>query len=172
MHDDALPTPRSVAVTIIAALSIAASAMGVLGALGGMAIQALGGEMMAAATAEAMKGYPAWYASAVPLLTAINGLVSLAVLFASVGLVMRRGWGRRAFLACLVPVALLAAFNIAMVPFMDADALLAGSDAPPGMEAFASLMLYAGAAWNLLLLGLFGWYAWHLTRPHVIAEFH
>lgn len=171
MHDDSLPTPRSVAVTIIAVLSIAASSMGVLGALGGMAIQALGGEVMASATAEAMKGYPAWYASAVPLLTAVNGLVSLAVLFASVGLVMRRGWGRRAFLACLVPVALLALFNIAMVPFMDADALLGGQDVPAGMAGFASLMLYVGAAWNVCLLGLFGWYAWHLTRPHVIAEF-
>jgi hypothetical protein len=172
MYDDSLPTPRSVAVTIIAALSIAASAIGVFGALLGLAAQALGGEYMAVATAEATKGYPAWYASAIPFMTSISGLVSLAVLFASVGLAMRRGWGRRAFLACLVPVALLAATNIAMVPFMDAGALLEGQGVPPGMEAIASLMLYLGAAWNLLLLGLFGWYAWHLTRPHVIAEFH
>lgn len=172
MHDDALPTPRSVAVTIIAVLSITAASFGVLGALFGLAAQAIGGDMMATASAEAMKGYPAWYASAVPLLTAVSGMLSLAVLFASVGLVMRRGWGRRAFLACLVPVAAMAALNIALVPFMDAEALLAGSDVPPGMETFAALMLYLGAAWNLFLLGLFGWYAWHLTRPHVIAEFH
>jgi len=49
---------------------------------------------------------------------------------------------------------------------------MGAQDVPAGMEVFASLMLYVGAAWNLLLLGLFGWYAWHLTRPHVIAEFH
>ncbi len=170
MHDDAFPAPRSVAVTIIAVLSITAASFGVLGTLATLGLQALGGDLLGAATADAMQGYPAWYVSAMPLLTAFGGLLSLAVLFASVGLAMRRPWGRRAFLGCLPVVALLSALNIALVPFVDVAQLGAANQAD-GMAAITTAVLYLGAAWNLALLGLFAWYAWHLTRPAVVAEF-
>ncbi|HET7844562.1 MAG TPA: hypothetical protein VFL14_10455 [Xanthomonadales bacterium] len=97
-------------------------------------------------------------------------VVSLAV---SIGLLMRKEWARRGFIALM---AIGIAWNVATLAFQlyvfeHIRSGFAGSGAPEGMGGFFIVMqvvmvLFAGAfCW------LFGWIAWRLAKPEVQREF-
>lgn len=109
----------------------------------------------------------------------LAGLALSALLtWTSWGLLRRREWARRTFIAGLI---LMALANFACLPLL--DALFAGlidSPAPADLGGAqlqaVTLTLQRAAFWAclagaVLIAAVHGWIAWHLSRPAIRTEF-
>lgn len=113
--------------------------------------------------------------AAASLLSTTLSAVFLAV---SWGLLKRREWGRRGFIALLVLGTLSQLGSLALLPrlvdFMLAvqgSALLPGQTLPPEFVAFMRVFMLAFGALFLVFAGFHAWIVWKLCRPRIRAEF-
>lgn len=179
------PPPRSSFVTVMAWLSLAVAVMSAAGnALQAMAallapgLGSLGGLLPPGA---AVPPLLAWLGEHLVGLSLLGVILSLAIAWISWALLQRREWGRLAFIAVLVLVALA---NFACIPLVDvamsmAMAVLDPSgtgdvggqliDAGAPMLAALRVVCWLGA---LAIAAVHGWIIWQLCRPAIRAEFH
>lgn len=183
------PVPRSTFVNATAWITLCLSGLGLLMlALQAAMFLAAGRAGLFARMQEQLALDP--QASAF-LSMALEWLPWLAVLFtvqnllfvtASVGLLKRREWGRKLFIALLV---LLIVWQIVMIPLQWSmvgymqGLMMMGQEVRPEMQAVMQAQMEAttiisrlfGAAFGLVFCVLFAWLAWKLRSPQVRAEF-
>ncbi|MFC4727243.1 hypothetical protein [Coralloluteibacterium thermophilus] len=101
-------------------------------------------------------------------------LMAAATLTAAIGLLLRRNWARRMFIAMMV---LGIVWNIGglvlqmvMLSSMRAEFGTMPPDAPDMQVVFTVFMVF-GAGLVLAICGVFGWIARRLMSPAIVAEF-
>lgn len=174
------PTPpRSSFVTALAWIFLLLSGFGsVIGLLQNLMVHTvmlpmmrndpLHGEAMAQ-----LPGPAALMFDAMPWLFLVTLAVSLLGVVASLGLLKRRPWGRRLFIALM---GVLIAWQVAGFAFQnilqrDIQATFAGSGMPPESGiVFVVMQVFIGL-FATAFIGLFGWIIHRLTRPAIVAEF-
>lgn len=117
-----------------------------------------------------------------PWLAVLITVQNLLFVTASVGLLKRREWGRKLFIALL---ALVIVWQIVMIPLqwsmMDhfQGLMMMGQEVRPEMQAMMQAQMEAtsiisrlfSAAFGLIFAALFAWLIWKLRSPRVRAEF-
>jgi hypothetical protein len=175
--------PRSGFVTTMALLSLALAGLGVAGNL----LQALAALAMpsgADLAALLPPGVPLpplldWLDRHLLALSLAGVLGSALLGWVSWGLLRRRDWGRRGFIALLLLAAL---GNFAGLPLLDrafdglAPALaqlqdLDGGDLQAMLAALQRTLFWGSLAGALAIAAVHGWIAWQLSRPQIRAEF-
>ena len=177
--------PRTSFVTVLAWISIAAAAFGVLGS----AVQLVLGLVMPAdyqlrllnpygGDLPELPPSMAWY-YAHPVIVASVGLAGSALLlWASWGLLKRREAARKGFIAL---VAVFTAYQFGIVAFvpdfiagsfaLHAGSLPPGQSMPPELEQIMGLFTWVALAVVLVFAVLHAWIVWKLCTPSVRAEF-
>lgn len=172
--------PRSSFVTAVAWIFIALSALFLLISLLQNAMVHLlipMDEMRAqlAQEGQAMPDAARWMLGHITWLFVAFTVVSTWALVVSIGLLRRRNWARIGFIALMLFGILYQFAGLALQWFMMADMGLVGADAPPEFvrqfETMRYLMLAFGVLMGLAFGALFGWLAWKLMQPPIIAEF-
>lgn len=177
--------PRSSFVTVMAWLSLAVALMSAAGnalqavaALVAPGLGSLGGLLPPGATVPPLL---TWLGEHLVGLSVLGVVLSLAMAWICWALLQRREWGRLAFIAMLVLVALA---NFACIPLVnvalsmamavldptgsgDVNAELVAAGAP--MLAALRLACWLGAG---AIAAVHGWIIWQLCRPAIRAEFH
>ncbi|MET0581801.1 MAG: hypothetical protein ABWZ08_07510 [Pseudoxanthomonas sp.] len=108
------------------------------------------------------------------LMTALSAIF----LWVSWGMLKRREWGRKGFIAVLVLGALWQFVCLLAIPQLieavlaiQAGALPQGQSLPPELESFMTAAMLMGAVVALVFAGLHGWLVWKLCTPAIRAEF-
>lgn len=176
-------TARSSFVTVMAAISLALGGLGV--ASNGLQLL-LAWALPPAGLAAGMlpPGTPvpaalAWLNEHLVGLSLAGMLASAALAWISWGLLRRREWARRAFIAGLVLVALA---NFAGLPLLDAlsGGVLGGMAGPDAADLeqlramtrpLQQALFWSCLAGAMLIAAVHGWIAWKLCRPEIRAEF-
>ncbi|HEY5971436.1 MAG TPA: hypothetical protein VIT22_05595 [Pseudoxanthomonas sp.] len=175
-----LPTPASAFVTVMAYLSLALGALGVVsGAWQAVMLAAMppGETMREQFMAGGIALPPALLQmfDHLGLLNLLSLLFSAAFTVASWGLLKRREWGRLGFIACLVVGAILGfAMMFWMMQLMALMNTLAGADladADPMFRSMQSAMKIMMAVAAALVAVLHGAIIWKLCTPAIRAEF-
>ena len=179
-HPPPLPTPASTFVTMMAYISLALGALGVVSS----ALQAL--MLVSVQPGELMRQQFEAGGMALPpamlevfdhlgLLNLLSLLFSAAFTAASWGLLKRREWGRLGFIACLVLGAILGfATMFWMMQLMAWMNGLMGADlaaADPMFQGMQSAMKIMMAVAAVLVAALHGAIIWKLCTPAIRAEF-
>jgi len=174
------PTPpRSRFVTALAWTFLVLSGLGsVIGVLQNVMVHGLMLPMMRndPLHGEAMAQLPgpaALMFDVMPWFFLVTLAVSLLGVVASFGLLKRRPWGRRLFIALMgVLIAWQAAgFTFQVVLQRDIQATFASSGMPPESGlVFVVMQVFIGL-FAAAFIGLFGWIIHRLTRPAIVAEF-
>ncbi|MGH8026253.1 MAG: hypothetical protein ACREO0_05930, partial [Pseudoxanthomonas sp.] len=114
--------------------------------------------------------------------TLLMGVLMLALsalfLWVSWGVLKRREWGRKGFIAILVIGTLWQFGSIWMLPqvlegtlAMQAGAFPQGQAMPPELESFMTAAMMMGGVVALVFAALHLWIIWKLCTPAVRAEF-
>ena len=108
-----------------------------------------------------------------PWLFLVTLAVSLLGVVASFGLLKRRPWGRRLFIALM---GVLVAWQVAGFAFQavlqhDILTTFAGDGMPPESGLVFAVMQVVIGLFAAAFVGLFSWIIHRLTRPAIIAEF-
>lgn len=119
-----------------------------------------------------------WLLSGLPKVLAAGGVMSVAMLAAAIGLLLRLEWARRGFIVLLV---LAIAANLLGLWLQQAlmrslvDATLQQAVLTPQVaDVFGGFVVAARSMAVLLTLGgcgLLGWIAWRLSQPPIRQEF-
>ena len=180
MSVSAPTVPRSSFVTAVAWIFIALAALFLLISLLQNAMVHLlfpMDEMRAqlAREGQAMPSGARWMLEHITWLFAGFTVISAYALAMSIGLLKRRNWARIGFIGLMLFGILYQFAGLALQWFMLADMGLVGRDAPPEFvrqfETMRNLMLAFGVLMGLTFGGLFGWLAWKLMQPQIVAEF-
>lgn len=179
--------PGASFVTVLAWVSIAAGALGVaysvVQVLGGLLAPEFQLQMLNPTGAEVppMPPLVQWYYANTALLGLASLLVSAVLLWISRGLLQRREWARRGFIALLVLGTVWQLAWVWAIPqFMQATlavqmAAVPGGEAAAEMAAFTDGMVRTMTVAVTVMVALFvvlhGWIVWKLCTATVRAEF-
>jgi hypothetical protein len=175
----ASPAPRSAFVTALAWTFLVLSGLGsVIGVLQNLMVHTLMLPMMRRDPlhGEAMAQLPgpaALMFDAMPWFFLVTLAVSLLGVVASLGLLKRRAWGRRLFIALMgVLIAWqVAGFAFQVVLQRDMQSTFAASGIPPESSlVFVVMQVFIGL-FAAAFIALFGWIIHRLNRPAIVAEF-
>ncbi len=172
-----VPPTRSSFVTVMAALSLATAALGVLsGLLQALMLATMPGDAITQALQAAGPPVPPrlqWALAHLQALNLASTLLSALVLLLSWGLLQRREWGRRGFIAILVAGALACLAGLPLFGhLLDWSRQLSGADATdPLLLQFHAAMRTAMTMAAIAVAVLHGAIAWMLCTPRIRAEF-
>lgn len=168
----AAAAPRSSFVTVMATLSLALGALGgVSGLLQALALAALPGDALLGPFLAAGVPLPPvlrWTLDHLQALNLAGTLASVVMVGLSWGLLARREWGRRGFIALLVLAALANFVALALLPSFAGAGNGLDDAAFRQVQQAMQAVLWAGA---LAVAVLHGWIVWMLCRPAIRAEF-
>ena len=185
MHAPLRPaSPRSSFVSVMAWLSLAVALLSAAGnalqALAALLAPGLGDLAGLLPPGAPVPPALTWLGEHIVGLSVLGVVVSLVMAWISWALLQRREWGRLAFIAMLVLVALA---NFACIPLVDVALSMAmavldptgGADATAQLVEAGAPMLAALrlACWlgALAIAAVHGWIIWQLCRPAIRAEF-
>ncbi len=172
-------TPRSTFVTVLAWIFLLLSGFGsVIGVLQNVVIHTVMLPMMhndplhGDALAQ-MPGGVALMFEAMPWVFLAFLAVSLLGVVASVGLLKRRAWGRRLFIALMGALIAwqVAGFVMQVMLQRDIQSTFATSGMPPESGMVFVVMHIVVGLFAAAFIALFGWIIHRLTRPAIVAEF-
>lgn len=122
--------------------------------------------------------FAGWLLACLPWAVAAGGVMSVAMLAAAIGLLLRLEWARRGFIALLgvaIAANLLGLWLQQAVMLSLVDATLREVVLPPQVAGvFGAFVLAARSMAVLVTLGgsaLLGWIAWRLTQAPIRQEF-
>ena len=119
-----------------------------------------------------------WIYTNTLLMGLLMTVLSALFLWVSWGLLKRREWGRKGFIAILVLGALWQFACLLAIPqfiegmlAIQAGAMPQGQALPPELKSFMTAAMMMGGVVALVFAGLHAWIVWKLCRPAVRAEF-
>lgn len=177
------PPVRSTFVTVLAWIFISlAGFVTLIGILQNILLQLVFEPAMAQAhlppTDAPLPAASAWMLDHIAWFFRLVLLVSATLLIASIGLLLRRNWARRLFIAMLVLGIAYQAFGVIMQWWMFGsmtDAMFAPPNAPAdvarGMQAMLLVVRVFGVLFAVAIGALCVWLIYRLKRPSVLVEF-
>jgi len=119
-----------------------------------------------------------WIYTHTLLMGLLMTVLSAVFLWVSWGVLRRREWGRKGFIAVLVLGALWQFAGVLAIPqfiegtlAIQAGALPPGQSLPPELEGFMTAAMLMGGVVAVVFAGLHAWIVWKLCTPAVRAEF-
>jgi len=129
-------------------------------------------------TAQDMEHVPhalAWMLEHVRELVLANLVLAALSLVASIGLLLRKEWGRLLFIAMML---VGVAWNVAAITLQfqfasafEAEVARAGGSGEPGVATFFFIMKAMVLLFCSVFGAAFGWIAWRLAQPDIRREF-
>lgn len=101
-------------------------------------------------------------------------LVSLATFISALGLLKRREWARLTFIGLMMLGVVWNLTSIALQQVFMSQMPIPPHASPEFRQEFATMqqiMMVISAVFGLAFAGLFGWIAWRLRTPSIVAEF-